>query len=117
MGRYALPAHSYNAMDQAIHQRRVCSDCSTSTPDPDFVSKTCTEEPVENSLSLAFLHPFQWLIRTCATDTSRLALLKGLYRVFCHLDLHGKDLRSLEFGKFMLAQLDDQNKHIRKASG
>ncbi|KAG9067389.1 serine/threonine-protein kinase M1 [Linnemannia hyalina] len=80
MERHALPAHSYDVMDQAIYLRR-------------------------------------WLIRTCATDTSRLALLKGLYRVFCHLDLRGQDLRSVEFGKFMLTQLDDQNKDIREAAG
>lgn len=117
MGRHALPAHSYDVTDQAIYLRRGCSSCYRSTSGPTTASRTHTEEPVESSLGLAFLHPFQWLIRTCATDTSRLALLKGLYRVFCHLDLRGQDLRSVEFGKLMLSQLDDQNKDIREAAG
>ncbi|KAG0381061.1 serine/threonine-protein kinase M1 [Mortierella sp. AD032] len=59
----------------------------------------------------------RWLIRTCTTIISRLALLEGLYRVFCHLDLNGNELRSVEFGKFMLGQLDDQNKPAREAAG
>ncbi|KAF9155074.1 serine/threonine-protein kinase M1 [Linnemannia schmuckeri] len=117
VGRHILPGHSYDVMGQAIYLRRVCSYCYRSTCDLTVASRTRAEESVESSLGLAFLHPFQWLIRTCATDTSRLALLRGLYRVFCHLDLYGQDLRSVEFGRFMLSQLDDHSKDIRQAAG
>ncbi|KAF9122997.1 serine/threonine-protein kinase M1 [Mortierella sp. 14UC] len=117
MQRHTQPTCNYDILTQSIHSRRVCSLCFPSMPDPTVASREILEEPVESGLSVAFLHPFQWLIRTCTTVTSRLALLEGLYRVFNHLDLQGNEMRSVEFGKFVFGQLDDQTKSVREAAG
>ncbi|KAF9100333.1 serine/threonine-protein kinase M1 [Mortierella sp. GBA35] len=117
MDRDALPACSYDVLTQCIIPRRACFHCSSSLQDNAISSIGASDLSGDTGLSLTFLHPFQWLIRTCASESSRLALLDGLYRVFCHLDLRGEDLRSIEFGKFLLGQLDSPSVSIRKAAG
>ncbi|KAF9923098.1 serine/threonine-protein kinase M1 [Linnemannia zychae] len=121
MGHHTLPIYSFDLLTQGIELERTCSLCQSSmipfSSNPIISSGNTAEESMEIELSPTFLYPFQWLIRTCTTETSRLALLKGLYRVFCHLDINGKDLRSTEFGKFIIGQLDDQSKDIREAAG
>ncbi|KAF9115524.1 serine/threonine-protein kinase M1 [Mortierella sp. AM989] len=105
------PKYFYDALSQTFAPRWTCDICDRTIDD-----HITSEVPV-TLLEPNFLNAFKRLIPTCAIESSRLGLLRGLYRVFCHLDLTDEDLRATDFGKLILNNLCDENDSIRRAAG
>ncbi|KAF9364890.1 serine/threonine-protein kinase M1 [Mortierella sp. NVP85] len=95
--------------------RWTCPECDKPAG---VASHAAQDKPKSHEkLKLGFLDPFKRLIPNCISPESRLALLQGLSRAFCHLDLANVDLGALDFGKFVLLQLHDSNSAVRTAAG
>ncbi|KAF9435330.1 serine/threonine-protein kinase M1 [Entomortierella beljakovae] len=110
------PKYFYDALSQTFISRWACDICSKNTN----VHPCSTDEVSEDSsipLDSKLMNSFKRLIPTCINDGSRLGLLQGLYRVFCHVDLEDEDLKAMDFGKLMLSNLCDENDSIRWAAG
>ncbi|KAI1315377.1 serine/threonine-protein kinase M1 [Mortierella claussenii] len=116
-----IGSHSfYDPMSQQLQPRWSCPECGGL---PSEMSQPSGSASIIASARLEpkFLNAFRRLIPTCTSVESRLALLGGLYRVFCHTDFVDEnqrplDLRSFDFGKYLLNQLCDSNDAVRRAA-
>ncbi|KAG0364892.1 serine/threonine-protein kinase M1, partial [Gamsiella multidivaricata] len=110
------PKYTYDALNQLFSSNWICQDCEL----PSNGLKERLQEkawPSTEHLDPKFLDSFKQLIPNCVSVKPRLALLRGLYRVFCHLNLVDCDLKSLDFGSFLLSNLCDPTEAIRRAAG
>lgn len=111
-GQHLGPQCKFDIQKQRFVPRRECKLCSG--PEEGDQDERMDHD---QSPDIAFLNKFNHLIPISVTPQARVALLKGLSRVFCHLSLETVDLCTLEFGKFVLAQLTDKSADIRNAAG
>ncbi|KAG0083919.1 serine/threonine-protein kinase M1 [Podila epicladia] len=111
-GQHLGPQCKFDIQKQRFVPRRECKLCSG-------LEEGNQDERMDHDQSpdIAFLNKFNYLIPISVTPQARIALLKGLSRVFFHLTLETVDLTTLEFGKFVLAQLTDKSADIRNAAG
>ncbi|KAF9205154.1 serine/threonine-protein kinase M1 [Haplosporangium sp. Z 27] len=110
------PKYYYDALSQTFTSRWTCHICDRPIASISRSQDHVAEAPM-TLLESKFLNSFKRLIPTCVTEDSTLGLLRGLYRVFCHLDLMDEDLKAMDFGKLMLNHLCDPNDAIRRAAG
>jgi len=109
------PKYYYDTSSLLYVTRWTCPECDKPAG---FASHAAQDKPKSHEkLKLGFLDPFKRLIPNCISPESRLALLQGLSRVFCHLDLANVDMGALDFGKFVLLQLHNSNSAVRTAAG
>ncbi|KAG0338696.1 serine/threonine-protein kinase M1 [Podila horticola] len=111
-GQNLGPQCKFDIQKQRLVPRRECKLCSGLEEGDQDGRMDHDQSP-----DIAFLNKFNHLIPISVTPQVRVALLKGLSRVFCHLTLETVDLATLEFGKFVLAQLMDKSADIRNAAG
>ncbi|KAF9356500.1 hypothetical protein BGX34_009912 [Mortierella sp. NVP85] len=110
------PKYYYDTSSLLYVTRWTCPECGKSAG----VASHSAQDRLKNheKLELEFLDPFKRLIPKCISPES-LALLQGLSRAFCHLDLANVDLGpwALDLGKFVLRQLHDSDSALRTAAG
>ncbi|KAF9190175.1 serine/threonine-protein kinase M1 [Haplosporangium sp. Z 767] len=114
--RRKKPSYTYDPTHRIFTPCWICPDCNGGIEESSPENGHAANEPAI-SLESTFLNAFRRLIPNCVSVESRLALLYGLYRVFCHLDLSTNDLRKLDFGNFVFDQLGDSSDAIRNAAG
>ncbi|KAF9354246.1 serine/threonine-protein kinase M1 [Mortierella sp. AD094] len=110
------PKYYYDALSQTFTPRWTCDSCDGAIENV-FCGQSSASKAPATLLEPKFLNAFRRLIPTCVVEGSKVALLRGLYRVFCHLELTDEDLKAMDFGKLMLNHLCDDNESIRWAAG
>ncbi|KAG0002584.1 serine/threonine-protein kinase M1, partial [Entomortierella chlamydospora] len=110
------PKYYYDALSQTFTPRWICDSCDGAI-ETVFCGQNSASKVLATLLEPKFLNAFRRLIPTCVDEGSKVGLLRGLYRVFCHLELVDEDLKAMDFGKLMLNHLCDENESIRRAAG
>jgi len=107
------PKYYYDTSSLLYVTRWTCPECDKPA---EVASHTAQDNPSSHKLDLRFLDLFKQLIPNCISPASRLELLQGLSRAFCHVDLADVNFGALDFGKFVLLQLHDYNNAVTTAA-
>ncbi|KAG9323421.1 hypothetical protein KVV02_002581 [Mortierella alpina] len=121
-GRHTEATYSYDATREAFILHWNCPDCNQRFNASDPVQSTRGTAMV---LDRDFLSSFHRLTVVSNSTAYRLALLNGIYRVYCHLGVTDTDIADVDmnddvaqgFRDFVISLLGDPDDAIRDAAG